>query len=143
MLKLVGAYGSPYSCKARAVLRYRRIPSAGFFAARAKTWAFQRCRRDNTGAGLSRRVGDAGNRDVDSSPQIRRLEELYTNSRVIAPDRALAVEKSFAMLSRSAWVLLKHERLLSTTDGGTTWTELSSGTVESKPFPERTGYVSQ
>jgi photosystem II stability/assembly factor-like uncharacterized protein len=42
---------------------------------------------------------------------------------------------------RRGWALLKHGRLLSTTDGGTTWTELSTGTGE-RPFPPQTGYVS-
>jgi photosystem II stability/assembly factor-like uncharacterized protein len=44
---------------------------------------------------------------------------------------------------RRGWVLSKDKRLLSTNDGGATWTELSTGTGESTPHPPRTGYVSQ
>ena len=58
-----------------------------------------------------------------------------------APGYFGAQQLSFVSPQRG-WVLLKHERLLSTADGGTTWTKLSTGTGESTPFPPRTGYVS-
>lgn len=91
MLKLVGAYGSPYSRKMRAVLRYRRIPFR---------WILRGSREDVgvpevpvalipvlvfPGEG---RASDSAM--VDSSPQIRRLEQLYSERRVIPPDPAVA-----------------------------------------------------
>ncbi|HVN30094.1 MAG TPA: glutathione S-transferase [Candidatus Binataceae bacterium] len=91
MLKLVGAYGSPYSCKMRAVLRYRRIPFR---------WIVRGSGEDVGIPEVPVAIipvlvfpGESGMPDtamVDSSPQIRRLEELYTDRRVIPPDRALA-----------------------------------------------------
>lgn len=91
MLKLVGAYGSPYSRKMRAVLRYRRIPFR---------WILRGSRED---AGIPPvpvqlipvlvfpgRDGAPDTAMIDSSPQIRRLEELYSERRIIPPDPAMA-----------------------------------------------------
>jgi len=89
-LRIVGAPGSPYSRKLRAVLRYRRIPFA---------WI-------NQGSPESRGLpqprvhllpqlifpGPDGTLDArtDSTPLIRELERRYPGRRVIPPDGALA-----------------------------------------------------
>ncbi|MBI1814038.1 MAG: glutathione S-transferase C-terminal domain-containing protein [Deltaproteobacteria bacterium] len=89
-LRIVGAPGSPYSRKLRAVLRYRRIPHA---------WVNQgspECR------GLPQPhvqllpqlilPGPDGTLEArtDSTPLIRDLEKRYPSRSVIPPDRALA-----------------------------------------------------
>jgi len=90
-LKLVGAYGSPYSRKLRAVLRYRRIPFR---------W-IRRGAPEDVGipevpvALIPVLVfpGEAGAPDeamIDSTPQIHRLETLYRDRAVVPPDPALA-----------------------------------------------------
>jgi glutathione S-transferase len=89
-LKLVGAYGSPYSRKMRAVLRYRHVP-------------FQWLMREHGSAGLPPvpvalipvlvipgEGGAAPSAMVDSTFQIRRLETLYAGRSVIPSDPALA-----------------------------------------------------
>jgi glutathione S-transferase len=90
MLKLVGAYGSPYSRKVRAVLRYRRIPFR---------WILRGSRDDVGIPAVPVQLipvlvfpGQGGAPDtamIDSSPQIRRLEELYPDRCVIPPDPAM------------------------------------------------------
>ena len=90
MLKLVGAYGSPYSRKMRAVLRYRRIPFI---------WILRGSREDVGVPTAPVQLipllvfpGQGGAPDtamIDSSPQLRRLEELYPDRRVIPPDPAI------------------------------------------------------
>ena len=91
MLKLVGAYGSPYSRKMRAVLRYRRIPFR---------WILRGSREDVGIPPVPVQLipvlvfpGQDGGSDtamIDSSPQIRRLEDLYSDRRIIPPDPAMA-----------------------------------------------------
>jgi glutathione S-transferase len=91
MLKLVGGYGSPYSRKMRAVLRYRRIPFR---------WILRGSHED---VGIPPvpvqlipvlvfpgRGGGADTAMIDSSPIIRRLEELYSDRHVIPADPAIA-----------------------------------------------------
>jgi glutathione S-transferase len=90
-LEIVGAHASPYSRKLRAVLRYRRIPFR---------WIVRNSKDDigtpdlpvslipvlvfpTEGSERSRAM-------VDSTFQIRRLEELYRERSVIPPDPALA-----------------------------------------------------
>jgi len=90
-LKLVGGHGSPYSRKMRAVLRYRRIPFR---------WIRRGSPEDVGIPGVPVALipvlvfpGSGGAGDVamiDSTPQIRRLEELYGERRVIHPDPAVA-----------------------------------------------------
>ena len=85
-LTLVGAYGSPYSIKMRAVLRYRHI---------AYRWVVRNSAQDQglpepTGAIIPVLVfhdGDGGYTEalVDSSPQIIRLEDEY-QGRSLLPD---------------------------------------------------------
>ncbi len=88
-VKLVGAYGSPYSRKMRAVLRYRRIPFR---------WIV-RASRDDVDIPpvpvalipvlvLPGPEGDTAM--IDSTFQIRRLESGYAERRVIPGDPALA-----------------------------------------------------
>lgn len=93
-LRIVGAPGSPYSRKLRAVLRYRRIPFA---------WI-------NQGSPESRGLpqprvrllpqlilpGPDGTLEArtDSTPLIRELEKPYPGRSVIPPDRALAFIES-------------------------------------------------
>jgi glutathione S-transferase len=89
-LKLVGAYGSPYSRKMRAVLRYRHVP-------------FQWLLREHGSRDLPPvpvalipvlvipgENGGAPSAMVDSTFQIRRLETMYAGRSVIPPDPALA-----------------------------------------------------
>jgi glutathione S-transferase len=89
-LKLVGAYGSPYSRKMRAVLRYRHVP-------------FQWLLREHGSRDLPPvpvalipvlilpgENGAAPSAMVDSTFQIRRLETMYPGRSVIPADPALA-----------------------------------------------------
>jgi glutathione S-transferase len=90
-LKLIGAYGSPYSRKMRAVLRYRRIP-------------FRWVLRASPEAAdvppvpvalipvlvLPGGGGDAPSAMVDSTFQIRRLEAVHRERSILPPDPALA-----------------------------------------------------
>jgi len=89
-LKLVGAYGSPYSRKMRAVLRYRRIPFRWVLngpdakdvppvpVALIPVLVFP-------GAGDA-----APSAMVDSTFQITRLEEMHRGRSIVPPDPALA-----------------------------------------------------
>jgi len=90
-LRILGAPGSPYSRKMRALLRYRRIP-------------FRWSMRDSKEAAGTPPVpvrlipvlvfpGEAGSPDeamIDSTFQLRRLEALEPERSVIPPDPALA-----------------------------------------------------
>ena len=90
-LKLVGGFGSPYSRKMRAILRFRRIPF---------TW-IMRGSPDDVGipevpvALIPVLVfpGEAGRADeamIDSTFQIKRLEQMFPARSIIPPDPALA-----------------------------------------------------
>ncbi|MFZ0676867.1 glutathione S-transferase [Candidatus Binatus sp.] len=90
-LKLVGGYGSPYSRKMRAVLRFRRIPF---------TW-IMRGSPDDVGipdvpvALIPVLVfpGEDGRADeamIDSTFQIRRLEKMFSERSIIPTDPAIA-----------------------------------------------------
>ena len=90
-LKIVGAPGSPYTRKLRAVLRYRRIPHRFII----------RNSKDDRGipevpVGLIPVLvfpGEGGAADqaaIDTTPLIRRLEDLYPERAVVPPDPALA-----------------------------------------------------
>ena len=90
-LKLVGASGSPYSRKMRAVLRYRRIPFRWILRGSAQDVGIP----EVPVALIPVLVfpGAGGARDeamIDSTPQIRRLEEIFHERRVIHPDPAVA-----------------------------------------------------
>jgi len=87
---LVGAYGSPYSLKMRAVLRYRHIPFK---------WVLRDSKWDDVGAAPVPLIpviafpdadGGHGEKMVDSSPQIIRLEAEYAGRSVVPSDPALA-----------------------------------------------------
>jgi len=90
-VEIVGADGSPYSRKMRAVLRYRRIPFR---------WIIRGSKEDRDIPEVPVALipvlvfpGDEGGRGqamVDSTFQIRRLEELDSQRSVVAPDAAMA-----------------------------------------------------
>jgi glutathione S-transferase len=90
-LKLIGGFGSPYSRKMRAVLRFRRIPL---------TWILRGSPED---VGIPEVPvalipvlvfpGDGGRADeamIDSTFQIRRLEKMFPARSIVPPDPALA-----------------------------------------------------
>ena len=85
-LKLVGGYGSPYSRKMRAVLRYRRIPFR---------W-IMRGSLDDVGipavpvALIPVLVFPDNEAMIDSTFQIRRLEKMFPERFIIPPDPAVA-----------------------------------------------------
>ncbi|MEO0495511.1 MAG: glutathione S-transferase N-terminal domain-containing protein [Actinomycetota bacterium] len=88
---LAGGYGSPYSLKMRAVLRYRHIPFR---------WILRGSKWDNIPDPPVRIIpvivypnDDGSHREatVDSSPQIMRLEGEYAGRSVVPPDPALAM----------------------------------------------------
>jgi glutathione S-transferase len=90
-LRIVGAPGSPYSRKLRAVLRYRRIPHR---------WILRNSRDDRDIPAVPVALmpvlvfpGEGGAPDtaaIDSTPLIRRLEERYPERRVVPPDPAMS-----------------------------------------------------
>src|SRR5690606_6827275 len=90
-LSLVGGYGSPYSRKMRAVLRYRRIPFR---------WIPHTSReaRDVPPVPVALipvlvfpgENGAPPSAMIDSTFQIRRLEETFRERSVLPPDPALA-----------------------------------------------------
>jgi glutathione S-transferase len=90
-LKIVGAPGSPYSRKLRAVLRYRRIPHR---------WIVRGSRDDRGLPAVPVALipvlvfpGEGGSPDragIDTSPLIRQLEAVYAERSVVPPDPALA-----------------------------------------------------
>jgi glutathione S-transferase len=87
VLRIVGAPGSPYSRKLRAVLRYRRIPHAWVQMGSSAARELPRPRVE-----LLPQVVLPGAREAltDSSPLIRRLEAEYSGRSVIPDDPALA-----------------------------------------------------
>ncbi len=90
-LKILGSPGSPYSRKLRAVLRYRRIPFV---------WILRNSPEDQGIPDVPVALmpvlvfpGEGGASDsamIDSTFQIRRLEELWPGRSVVPPDPALA-----------------------------------------------------
>jgi glutathione S-transferase len=91
-LKIVGAHGSPYSRKMRAVLRYRRIPYR---------WIVRFSKEDRDIPEVPVALipvlvfpGEGGAPDeamIDSTFQIRRLEEHRRERSLIPPDTAIAL----------------------------------------------------
>jgi glutathione S-transferase len=86
-LRMVGAPGSPYSRKLRAVLRYRRIPYTWAQMGSPEARALPRSRVE-----LLPQLVFPGAREAltDSSPLIRKLEAKYAGRSVIPDDPALA-----------------------------------------------------
>ncbi len=86
-LTLVGAPGSPYSRKLRAVLRYRRIPHVWVQRGSRESRELPRPRVEL----LPQLVFPGSNEALtDSSPLIRRLEGVHAGRAVIPDDPALA-----------------------------------------------------
>ena len=87
-LALAGQYGSPYTLKMRAVLRYRQIPFR---------WVLRGSKWDDLPAppvpiipviAYPEADGSHGEVTVDSSPQILRLEGEFAGRSVVPPDPA-------------------------------------------------------
>ena len=90
LLRIVGAPGSPYSRKLRAVLRYRRIPHAWVTTGAPESAALPTPR-----VGLLPQLIVAGDDGVaqaltDSTPLIRMLERRHVGRSVVPPDALLA-----------------------------------------------------
>jgi glutathione S-transferase len=86
-LTIVGAPGSPYSRKLRAVLRYRRVPHVWVQRGAPEARPLPRARVELLPQLVLPRASEAL---TDSSPLIRRLEGLHPERRVIPDDPALA-----------------------------------------------------
>ena len=90
-LKLVGGFGSPYSRKMRAVLRYRRIPFRWIMRGSAADVGIP-----PVPVALIPVIvfpGQNGAPDeamIDSTFQIRRLEKMFSGRAILPPDPALA-----------------------------------------------------
>ena len=91
-IRLVGGTGSPYTQKMVALLRYRRVPYA-------VTWGQPDQVCDALGVEKPKPIfmptfffeGEAGTvAECDSTPIIRRLEDMYTGRSVLPEDPALA-----------------------------------------------------
>lgn len=89
-LKLAGNYGSPYSMKMRAVLRYRQIPF---------TWVPRDSKWDDMPSVPVRLIpviafpdadGNYNESMIDSSPLIARLEGMYTERSLVPTDPVVA-----------------------------------------------------
>ncbi len=101
LLRIVGAPGSPYSRKLRAVLRYRRIPHAWVQAGSREARGLPRPRVEL----LPQLVYPGAKEAVtDSSPLIRRLEREHAGRSVIPDDPALAFLDALLEDHADEWV---------------------------------------
>jgi glutathione S-transferase len=90
LLRIVGAPGSPYSRKLRAVLRYRRIPHAWVQRGSPEGRALPRPRVELLPQLVVRGAGGTLEARTDSSPLIRELEHAFAGRSVIPADPVLA-----------------------------------------------------
>ena len=88
-LKLVGGFGSPYSRKMRAVMRFRRIPFIWIMRGSAEDVDIPSVPVALIPVIVFPDEG-AGEAMIDSTFQIRRLEKLFPSRSIIPPDPALA-----------------------------------------------------
>jgi glutathione S-transferase len=90
LLRIVGAPGSPYSRKLRAVLRYRRIPYVWIVRGSREARGLPKPRVELPPQLIL--AGEDGGLEamVDSTPLLRHLETLRWGRSVIPPDPALA-----------------------------------------------------
>ena len=86
VLKIVGAPGSPYSRKLRAVLRYRRIPHVWVQQGGLEARGLPKPRVELLPQLIMRGVDGTREARVDSTPLIRELESLYPGRSVIPAD---------------------------------------------------------
>jgi glutathione S-transferase len=89
-LRIVGAPGSPYSRKLRAVLRYRRIPHAWTVVGAPETRTLPRPRVELIPQVMLPGADGTLEAQVDSTPLIRRLEHRYEGRSVIPADPVVA-----------------------------------------------------
>ncbi|MFZ0887450.1 MAG: glutathione S-transferase family protein [Candidatus Binataceae bacterium] len=104
-LKLVGGFGSPYSCKMRAVLRYRRIPFRWIM--RGSAWDVGIPPVPVALIPVLVLPGDNGAPDtamIDSTFQILRLESMFPERSVVPPDPALALLQSLIEDYADEWL---------------------------------------
>ncbi|MGB8682023.1 MAG: glutathione S-transferase family protein [Candidatus Binatus sp.] len=85
-LKLVGGFGSPYSRKMRAVLRFRRIPFTWIMRGSAEDVAIP----DVPVALIPVLVFENNEAMIDSTFQIKRLEKMFAARSIIPRDPAIA-----------------------------------------------------
>ena len=89
-VKIGGSYGSPYSMKMRAVLRYRRIPHQWIPRDSEFDDLPEPSVRLQPTLAFPDEMGNYPDSMVDSSPQIMRLEGLEAERSVVPADPALA-----------------------------------------------------
>ena len=89
-LRIIGAPGSPYSRKLRAVLRYRRIPYAWINQGSPETRGLPQPRVQLLPQLLLPGPDGSLEARTDSTPLIRELEQRYPGRSAIPPDPALA-----------------------------------------------------
>jgi len=89
-LRIVGAPGSPYSRKMRAVLRYRRIPHVWINQGAPETRGLPQPRVHLLPQLILPGPDGVLEARTDSTPLIRELETRYSGRSVIPPDGALA-----------------------------------------------------
>jgi glutathione S-transferase len=90
LLRIVGAPGSPYSRKLRAVLRYRRIPHAWVQRGSPEGRGLPRPKVELLPQLIARGPGGELEARIDSSPLIRELERSHEGRSVIPDDPVLA-----------------------------------------------------
>jgi glutathione S-transferase len=90
ILRIVGAPGSPYSRKLRAVLRYRRIPYAWVTNGSPESRTLPRPRVELLPQLILRGRDGSLEARTDSTPLIRELEASQPGRAVVPPDPALA-----------------------------------------------------
>jgi len=90
MLRIVGAPGSPYSRKLRAVLRYRRIPHAWLVRGAPEARGLPRPAVELLPQLVAPGPGGALEARTDSTPLIRELERAFAGRSVIPGDPVLA-----------------------------------------------------
>jgi len=89
-IRIVGAPGSPYSRKMRALLRYRRIPYAWVQHGSPESAELPRARVALLPQLILTGADGQPEAVVDSTPLIRRLEQTHSGRAVVPPDPVLA-----------------------------------------------------